>query len=211
MSSDIEQRAPDYVEPIAGVRAWFVDEDGYLTSTTGRTERWMPGEEKRATCNRVEPPARHVSARYTDRPGLRHEAIRHEAPRKGCSCGLYAFYDRPNYERHGDGFSLRESRVMGVVSAWGEKVILCEYGFKAQYMKLEALVLAQETVNVLGFPVSVKEAHEKLARRYGVPLLSRFQIDVFSNNGRLTVKHESAHKPVALIEAILEWREKEGK
>ena len=47
-------------------------------------------------------------------------------------------------------------------------------------MKLEALILEQEIVEVFGFRISAKEAYEKLARRYGVALLSPAQVTAFS-------------------------------
>jgi len=46
--------------------------------------------------------------------------------------------------------------------------------------KLEALILEQEIVEVFGFRISAKEAYEKLARRYGVALLSPAQVTAFS-------------------------------
>lgn len=223
MKSETKQRAPDYAQPIIGVRAWRVDKNGFLNSTTRRSEQWMPGEVKRASCDRLASIAHLNSVGGVGIPDPRRKVVRHEAPQSGCSCGLYAFYDRQSCKDHGDGFSVEDSQVTGAVSAWGEKVILCEYGFRAQYMKLEALVLEEETIEVFGFPISAREAHEKLARRYGVPLLLPTEVRAFLRERGTVFETESQYEPVApikkpdaltkkpdaLIAAILEWREEE--
>ena len=219
--SETKQRAPDYAEPIIGVRAWRVDKNGVLRSLTRSGEQWQPREVKQASCERVESIARHAFAGRFDLPDPRRKVIRHEAPQSGCTCGLYAFYVRPSGKEQGAGFSVEEGHVTGVVSAWGERVILCEYGFKAQYMKLEALVLEQETIEVFGFPVPVRGAHEKLARRYGVPLLVPDQVEAFVRGRGAVFAGESPDEPVAslkkacaptrkpsaFLKAIREWRE----
>ena len=56
------------------------------------------------------------------------------------------------------------------------------------------------------FPVSVREVHEKLARRYGVPLLSLAQIEGFSKERGVTIERGSLYKATGLINAIEEWR-----
>ena len=181
--------------------------EGFLSSLTLGKERWMPGEEKKATCSCSEPLAGHTSARGIDAPELQGEAAGHVAPHRGCTCGLYAFYDKRSYEEGGGWFSGRDGHVAGVVSAWGEKVILCEYGFRAQYMKLEALVLDEVVGNGLDSSGSVREAHEELAWLYGVPLLFPAQVEAFSRDRGVVIKSRSRYKGVALLEAIREWRE----
>jgi len=151
LQSDTTQKAPDYAEAIMGVRAWRVDKDGFLTSMTRRNERWKPKEVKQATCDRLESIARLNSLGGIGLPDPQRKVMRHEAPHSGCACGLYAFYDRRSCKAHGDRYSVEDRCIMGVVSGWGERVILCEYGFKVQYMKLEALVLEQEKIEVFGF------------------------------------------------------------
>ena len=167
----------------------------------------MPGEVKQATCDRLESIARLNSVGGVGLPDPRRKVVRHESPQSVCSCGLYAFYDRRSYKEHGDRFSVEDRCVTGVVSAWGAKVVLYEYGFKAQYMKLEALVLEEETIEVFGFSVCVREAHEKLARRYGVPLLVPAQVGAFLRERGAVFETRPIPRPGALIEAILEWRE----
>lgn len=224
-SEENAERAPDYAEPIIGIRAWRVDKNGVLNSLTRKSEPWLPGEVKKASCDHVESIVRHAFAGSFDLPDPRRKVIRHDAPQSGCSCGLYAFYDRRRCKEHGDRFSVEEGHVTGVVSAWGEKVILCEHGFKAQYMKLEALVLEQETIDVFGFSVCVRDAHQKLARRYGVPLLMPAQVPAFLRKRGAVLETESPDEPVAptrqssyapidqpdgLITAIREWREEKS-
>src|SRR6476620_11129642 len=66
MSSSKEQ-PPDAIEPITAYRVWLAAPDGSLSSLSGGTiwpiDRWLD-----ARCPRS----------------------RHEAPREGCSCGVYA-------------------------------------------------------------------------------------------------------------------------
>jgi hypothetical protein len=125
------------------------------------------------------------------------------------ACGLYAFYDKRSYEEHGGRkFSGRDGRVGGVVSAWG-KVILCEYGVRVQYMKLEVLVLDEVVSNVLYSSGSVREAHEELAWLYDVPLLLPAQVEVFLRERGVVVERSSLYQAVALLKAIHEWREVE--
>ena len=134
-----------------------------------------------------------------------------------------SFLRTTKLQGHGDGFSAEDSQVTGVVSAWGEKVILCEYGFKAQYVKLEALVVEEEMIEVFGSRVCVRKAHEKLAKRYGVPLLLPPEVTSFSKERGAVLEAESQYervafvkksygakrKPHSFIRAILEWREEE--
>lgn len=176
--------APDYFEPIMGVREWPVDEEGYLHSLTGKGDRWEPGEEQAAKCLRPHYGAliSVIGARFNPVTGVfkldePEEEPKHEAPTKGCMCGLYAWYDRDCAEEHGDG-PLGMQRVRGVVSARG-RVVLSEYGFKAEYMKLEAIVAEEATVALWGATVGLKGAHRVLARRYGVPLIEPGEVAAF--------------------------------
>ena len=93
LSSETIQKAPDYAQPIIGIRAWCVDKKGFLNSTTRRDERWTPGEVKKAACDHVESISRHAFAGSFGLPDPRRKVLRHQAPQSGCSCGLYAFYN----------------------------------------------------------------------------------------------------------------------
>ncbi len=53
----------------------------------------------------------------------------------------------------------------------------------------------------------MREARERLARRYGVPLLSPHQVDAFLRGRGEVIGRGDLYKAVALIKAILEWRE----
>jgi hypothetical protein len=58
-------------------------------------------------------------------------------------------------------------------------VVLSEYGFKAECMKIEALLLESKTMHVLGVDIPLREAHEALAKRYGVPLITVEELATF--------------------------------
>jgi hypothetical protein len=87
------------------------------------------------------------------------------APGFGCSCGVYATSDLrdpgaawrsgPHYERH----------VIGAVALWG-RVVEHETGYRAQHAR----------------PVALLEGYgaQRVADRYGVPLLSAGELVVFA-------------------------------
>jgi hypothetical protein len=68
--------------------------------------------------------------------------------------------------------------VSGVVSAWG-KVIRCGYGFRAEYMKLEAFIVAAEWFEKWGTTIDLLPAHRSLAEKHGVPLIKPDEVSAF--------------------------------
>ena len=165
--------APDYTDYIMGIRQWSVNTDGYLQSTT-REHVWKPSEEQTACCEGY----RHY--RYllmSDEEREQHERANDgEPPHSGHHCGLYAFYNRDTCLAHGDALST--NGVRGVASAHGE-IYEHEHGFRSQYMSVEAIIFEQKVATVMGSYVSLKGAHEKLAERYGVPLLEPHEVGAF--------------------------------
>ena len=181
--------APDYTAPIFGVRQWSVSKDRILGGT-GVGGEWAVGETMKARCKYLG-----VSSDFT---GLRGEL--HKSPEENCGCGLYAFYGLGEAERYGDRPS--GSLVRGVVSSWGD-VVQCEHGVRAEYMKVEALLLEQQTVRVLGSPVSVVAAHRRLAEKHGVPLILPGEIDSFAREkGLVRLKPEKLPAPT---ESVYLW------
>jgi hypothetical protein len=163
--------------PLMGVREWNVGNDGALYST-GMANTWTLGVQ-RAKCESF----RSYSFSYTHSPTSMpwvndYESYSgHPAPYKGCGCGLYGFYDREALKKHGDGFAQKEG-VSGVVSAWG-KIIRCAYGFRAEYMKVEAFIVEKESMEWWGSSIDLLPAHRFLAEMHGVPLIKPDEVSAF--------------------------------
>lgn len=160
---------PDYTDYVMGVRQWSVNTDGHLQSTT-REDVWKPYEEQTARC---EGNRRYG---YYLMSGEEWEEPEGEPPHSKHMCGLYAFYDRDTCLAHGDPINAND--VRGVVSAHGE-IYEHEHGFRSQHMAVEAIIFEQKVATVMGSYVSLKRAHEKLAERYGVPLLEPHEVGAF--------------------------------
>lgn len=162
---------PDYTTPILGVRDWRVSPDGTLYSTT-RPVPWCPHEEQSARCDRpIADSSLHSALFGASPPPKLHE---HDAPHLGCTCGLYAFYNE-------DPEPLGTSYVRGVVLAWG-KIVLCDYGFKAERMKIAALFSPPGSMDGYG-PIFLGGSHRNLAERYGVPLLAPASLETLGLGG----------------------------
>jgi hypothetical protein len=61
----------------------------------------------------------------------------HVSPGDSCSCGFYVY---ATLEDLMDNIDLYGTKNVGLVSAWG-KIVLAEYGFRAQWVRLEHLFL----------------------------------------------------------------------
>lgn len=184
--------------PVMGVREWAVGEDGSLHST-GVPGEWKLKEAQHARCLSTGDVAllmdhyrwivmtSHYVRDPKDKKRLEEmrQKIReaenggHPAPHTGCGCGLYAFYDRETCEEYGDGVA-KENGVRGVVSAWG-KIIRSEYGFKAEHMRLEAII--QEDKNLKRdfwtAHATAGPAYKALANKHGVPLIKPEEVSAF--------------------------------
>jgi hypothetical protein len=124
---------------------------------------WLPGEVKQADCNEYVPgspaasPVINYAYTYTltlsttttntylmTEPNLtittvnrtpKHE--RDEVPYERCTCGIYGFkryFPPPHCE-----CELHKMIVLGIAEIWG-KIITADYGYRAQYAKIRALV-----------------------------------------------------------------------
>ena len=119
-----ESPAPDFIEPIVGFRSWRVV-DGALRSV------YLPvfwtSAEMSATCL-------HAQAPDATEPRPVPAAI-HAAPDRGCTCGIYAYYEPdlnfPTVDHQG---------VAGIVSLWGT-IEVHEDGMRAEHARVEALAL----------------------------------------------------------------------
>jgi hypothetical protein len=177
--------------PLMGVREWSVGNDGELGST-GMGGVWSKGTQK-ATCKSN---VFGVTFRYhADEFAMPNQ--RHRAPHKSCGCGLYAFYNHDALIKHGDNISAKLDGISGVVSAWG-KIIRCEYGFRAEYMKLEALIIEHAERSFWGTTLDMREAYRSLAERHGVPLIKSYEISAFMglSGGSVLECEETPLRPI---------------
>jgi hypothetical protein len=116
-------RAPDFIEPLVGFRSWRVV-DGRLRSV------YLPvfwdEAEMHAQCL-------HFAAPDADAP--RSAPAGHTAPDRGCTCGIYAYYEPdvnfPTVDYRG---------VCGIVTLTGS-IELHEDGMRAEQARIEALAL----------------------------------------------------------------------
>jgi hypothetical protein len=156
-----------------GVREWRVDDKGALRSTNVGGA-WL-GREVKARCLKPD----FDNFWYTTNMMPRFiENLEHPAPHRGCGCGLYAFYDLDSCKEHGDNFSHSSSGIRGVVSAWG-KTISAEYGFRSEYMRLEALIAEREPLDYWGAELSLIPAYESLAKKHGCALIKSEEVSAF--------------------------------
>jgi hypothetical protein len=151
--------APDLIEAVVAFRKWRVV-DGRLRSLY-EPVFWLDPLQ-RADCrahNRGNPP--------------------HEAPRSGCTCGIYASHE-PDYE-----FPTVDHRgVSGIVTAWGNIEVHAD-GIRAEWVQVEALSAydrwtrrqtdaVRAVAEDLGSDIIDLYDLEAVAGRYGVRLDPRF-------------------------------------
>ena len=111
--------APDFAEPVAGFRAWLVDEEGQLRPVSMGSS-WEPGVNK-AVCHGIWP-----------------GRAKHSPPHTDCQCGLHAFHNPANRDLAGGGYAL------GAIAAWGE-IDVYRAGFRAEYGCVVALAYREES------------------------------------------------------------------
>jgi hypothetical protein len=144
---------PDLIEPVVAFRSWRVV-DGALRSVY--LPQFWTEREVTATCMGSEAPDEH--APRTAPPG-------HRAPDRGCTCGVYAYYEPdknfPTVDYRG---------VIGIVSLWGT-IELHEDGMRAEHARVEALALYSR------WSTRQIEAVRELARELGVDLVDLDEIE----------------------------------
>lgn len=139
---------PDAVQPLIGFREWSLREaDGRSPELFSlfHPTGWPVGAALSAVCLRP------TTWPYRSAPA--HRAV----PEVACGCGIYA-YLRPDFETfrgaHGP-------RARGIVAGWG-RYVLGGNGWRTQFARLVALLEHAENPRAL----------ERVAARYGVPILS---------------------------------------
>jgi hypothetical protein len=115
-----EVRIPDYMGRMAGVRSWkiaptlWAKMGGWLWSAVNLGP-WPDGEENVAVCE-----------------------TGHPTPAKGCSCGLYAFYDPASGLPYSTSARTEAGCVSGVIGVAG-RIIPGDLAFRAERAKVLAL------------------------------------------------------------------------
>jgi hypothetical protein len=156
-------QAPDLIEAVVAFRSWRLVDEGlrsvYLPTLW--TEREM-----KATCLCLDAP---------DEDAPRSAAPGHAAPDRGCTCGIYAYYEPdlnfPTIDYRG---------VAGIVSLWGT-IELHEEGMRAEQARVEALALysrwstrqidaVREVAGTLGVDLVDLDDIRREAERYGRPI-----------------------------------------
>jgi hypothetical protein len=151
--TDVHWSAPDFVEPVVGFRQWRLV-DRVLTSPFSH-EQWLRAQ-LRARCQ--------VGGH--DPTG---------APAKGCSCGIYAYYDPcPRLAS-----AATPDFVGGVVVVWG-RVEVHATGLRAEYARVVALELPlsrgrkrrnlMQVAERLGVPAVAHRELRAVAAEHGSPL-----------------------------------------
>jgi hypothetical protein len=115
-----EIRIPDYMGRLAGVRSWkiaptlWAQMGGWLWSAA-MLGPWEDGEETVAVCE-----------------------TGHPTPAKGCSCGLYAFYDTASGMPYSKSAKSEAGAISGVIGAT-DRIIPGDLAYRAQRARVLAL------------------------------------------------------------------------
>lgn len=157
-----EPRAPDYIEPVLGWRAWLVVErEGRprLRSLFVPTV-WAPRHELVAEC---------LCPRVIPLPAFLRRP-RHDAPGRRCECGVYAtdLKTTLRYLRNARGLDDRPlARVLGRVALWGT-IVECDRGWRASHAYPSELVVPARSL--AGANVGPLEQLAAGLADYGVPV-----------------------------------------
>jgi len=141
-----------YLEPIRGWRAWKVA-NGRLYSTVFGT-LWPDRARLEARCG--------LGGRSSP-GGLRGV---HDAPSRGCDCGIYALKSRADALFLADQITQSAVAAVGQVSLWG-RVVETERGFRGQYAYIYDLTLLGGT----------DAQAEEIRNRYVVDVLAEPSVD----------------------------------
>lgn len=145
-----------YIDPFVGYRMWLVTEDLDLTGCIYNEHVHRPDRDVPARCEQ----------KKKDEP-------RHSAPYATHTCGYWAFntFERVSTFTVGTGKFIRG--VRGVCIGWG-RMVLCEHGFRAQFVRPVALLHWPDRRDHPGAEVGPdgdvwNERAERVAERYRIP------------------------------------------
>ena len=156
MTSD---RAPDYLQPIEGWRAWIVDPrpEGPVLQSVVRLGDWRPGHPLVGAC---------AGRRYAV-PEHRPPVV-HDTPSPHCGCGIHAHRLLEEAAYYTEGPSRRQLvTAIGTVALWGS-VIECTEGWRASHAYPVRLDLPLRRSGPAAFR-DLEETADGL-ERYGVPV-----------------------------------------
>ena len=152
-------RAPDYLEPVEGWRAWIVDPrpEGPVLQSVVRLGDWRPGQPLVGAC---------TGRRYA--VPEHHPPVAHDTPFLHCGCGIHAHRLLEEAAYYTDGPSRRRLvTAIGPVALWGS-VIECTDGWRASHAYPVRLDLPLRRTG----PAAFRELEEIAGglERYGVPV-----------------------------------------
>jgi hypothetical protein len=147
--------APDLAEPIVGLRAWHFGPGEPVLSSLGHGRRWPAREPLAAVCYVLPSPMRSDFADFEPHP----------APRRDCSCGIYALKEAEHVDELLRGGRSRWSwampvrrEVTGEVALWGT-VVEHEAGYRAELAYPLRIVVPDR------FRIYLEEPGERVVRR----------------------------------------------
>jgi hypothetical protein len=156
----MSDRAPDYLEPIEGWRAWLVDPgpEGPVLQSVVRLGDWRPGHPLVGAC---------AERRYAV-PEHRPPVLAHDAPSRHCGCGIHAHRLLEEAAYYTEGPSRRQLvTAIGTVALWGS-VIEGTEGWRASHAYPVRLNLPLRRSGPAAFR-ELEETADGLGR-YGVPV-----------------------------------------
>lgn len=187
---------------LVGVREFRVNEHGYLYSLV-HDDVWSPDKPQQATCAKPHlPPGLYgvyLNGVYSSWDSYRPET--HDAPDFDCECGFYSFASLDEADKAGDGFQFPQ-RIRAVVAAWGD-VVLCEHGFRSEWMQIEAII--QQSTFAWGVYFDASRCWEKVADRYGVPVVDATDVEEFSASLGVVVNAQEERDRAAKRAADERW------
>ena len=110
-----------------------------------------------------------LSQQYRWQPGTNTATHRgyspagHGVARKGCSCGFWAYHSIQ------EAIDYQEGAIVGAIIGWG-RVTIADWGFRCEHARIVAL--SYDDYTTMGVM--------KTAKKYGVPLMERSQIERYA-------------------------------
>jgi hypothetical protein len=148
-------------------RIWHLTSNEWLIGSYETL--WIPGEVKQAKCGGI---FMSELVKIFRQINNLHEV--NDAPNVDCTCGIYGIRNNVNVTVHA------KDMVIGIAEIWG-KIIEAEFGYRAQYAKMRALIDTPTVPDELyGEPTlpSIDYVRPNLwgiAQNYQVPLLSSME------------------------------------
>lgn len=182
---------------LVGIREFRINDEGALMSLVYGGV-WSPDKPQQATCAKSHSRYAYLSSIGWDGYDYRGP---HDAPDFDCECGFYSFASLDEADKAGDGFQFPQ-RIRAVVAAWGD-VVLCEHGFRSEWMQIEAIV--KQSTFAWGVYFDASRCWEKVADRYGVPVVDATDVEEFSASLGVVVNAQEERDRAAKRAADERW------